>query len=252
MKRVNLIFKQGASVLHLPKPTIVLAALMVLSFSMAPDIDAQRRGGSGRSMGQSSGSHVRQSVGRIGASRSYYGNYGHVGRFSGGHYSRWYWGIPGWGYAFLPFWGDYYWGIPPYSVRFYIDGYNYYDSDGIYYKQENNKYRVVPAPIGHKVKVLPKGSLEFSLDGIKYYYYFGTYYTPQDGKYEVVQPPIGAEVDSIPDGYEKVIIDGQTYFTLNGVQYKAVVHDNVIWYRVVKNNGVNAAPANQPANGEPM
>jgi len=109
----------------------------------------------------------------------------------------------------------------------------------------------VPAPIGHSVKVLPKGSFRFSLNGTQYYYYFGTYYLPRDGQYEVVLPPVGAEVDSIPDGYEKVIVDGQTYFTLNGVQYKAVMHDNKIWYRVIKNNDNNPARTNGSTNEDP-
>jgi len=98
----------------------------------------------------------------------------------------------------------------------------------------------VPAPVGYKVKKLPKGAQEFMLDGVTYYYFYGSYYTPEDGKYRVVEPPIGALVESIPDGYDKVVIDGQTYFSLNGVQYKAVMQDNELWYQVIKNNDKTA------------
>jgi len=73
-----------------------------------------------------------------------------------------------------------------------------------------------------------------------------------DGQYEVVQPPVGAEVDSIPDGYDKVTVDGQTYFTLSGVQYKAIMRDNVIWYRVIKNNGDKPEPTTPSTKEEPM
>ncbi len=72
----------------------------------------------------------------------------------------------------------------------------------------------------------------------------------------MVQPPVGAEVNSIPDGYDKVTIDGQTYYTLNGVQYKAVIWNNEIWYRVIKSNGTssgtNVAPANPSPNEQPL
>ena len=152
----------------------------------------------------------------------------------------------------MPFWGDYYWGIPPYALWFNLDGYNYYDYDGIYYKYDDNKYQVVPAPIGHMVKTLPKGSTQFSLDGATYFYYFGSFYIPQDGQFMVVQPPIGAEVDSIPDGYEKVMIDGQTYFTLNGVQYKAILRNNAVWYQVIKNNGSNTVQPNSQKAEQPI
>ena len=259
MKRANLIFKHCASRIHLPKLAFCFAILMALNLSALPTVDAQRHGGSGRGMGTSGGSHMShisggthmsRSFGRMNKSRIYTGNFVPRNHY-GGRYYR-YWGAPGWGYSFWPFWGDYYWGIPPYALRFYIDGSNYYDSDGIYFKQENDKYKVVPAPLGLKVKTLPKGSQEFTVDGNHYFYYFGTYYAPRDGKYEVVEPPIGAEVDSIPDGYDKVMIDGQTYFSLNGVQYKAVLRDNVIWYQVIKNNSNKPVPSNPPSKEVPM
>ena len=120
------------------------------------------------------------------------------------------------------------------------------------YKYDDNKYQVVAAPIGHKVKTVPKGSLQFTLDGVTFYYYFGSFYTPVNGQFEVVQPPLGAEVDSIPEGYDKVVIDGQTYYTLNGVQYKAVIRDNAIWYQVIKNNEDYSAPTGPAQNQQPM
>ena len=252
MERFKSIIKRSASMLHLPKLAMILPILLAFNLTMPLQADAQRRGGGGgRSFGGGSFNHSGSSVGRINNS-----NFGHEG-FSGRGFHNYrgfsrYRGVPYWRYAYLPFWGDYYWGIPPYSLRFYLDGYNYYDHDGVYYKYEKDKYKVVPAPIGYKVKVLPKGSLHFTVDGNEYYYYFGSYYVPRDGKYEVVQPPVGAEVDSIPDGYDKVMIDGQTYYTLNGVQYKAVLRDNVVWYQVIKNNVDNDAQSSSTNNDQPV
>jgi hypothetical protein len=250
MKRFNLISTQLASFIHLPKLTFALALAIALGMSMPLNAYAQRHGGSGRmGISRSGFNHMGSGFGHVNNVRIHRGFIGPRYHWGGG--LRFYGGFPGWRYSYFPFWGDYYWDIPPYTLRFYLDGSNYYDSDGIYFKKEKDKYKVVPAPIGVKVKTLPKGSLEFTLEGKQYYYYFGTYYIPVDGKYEVVQPPIGAEVDSIPDGYEKVTIDGQTYFTLNGVQYKAIMRDNVIWYRVIKNNANNAAPTGNSSKEDP-
>jgi hypothetical protein len=285
MKRYELNLKHCASLLHLPKLTIALAVLLAMGMSMSLNADAQRGGSGHGSMGRSGGSHMSSGVSRSSGSvsrmspgvrsmspgvrgmsrtgssrigsayargnnvRGLSGNYGHHG-FSGRGYG--FRGLPYWRYGYLPFWGDYFWGIPPYSMAFYLDGYNYYDCDGVYYKKDNDKYQVVAAPVGTRVKELPKNSLEFTLDGAPYYYYFGTFYVPVNGQFEIVEPPLGAEVDSIPDGYDKVMIDGQTYYTLEGIQYKAVLRDNAIWYQVIKNNNDNPAPANPAANDQPV
>lgn len=255
MKRHELNFKHVASVFHLSKLAILIGIMMAMNVSMPFNADAQRHGGSGRgSIGRSSVSgsfsRVGSSYSRIGRVRTLSGNFGLRGYPGRGFY--YYRGVPYWRYSYFPFWGDYFWGIPPYALRFYLDGYNYYDCDGIYYKYDDNKYQVVPAPIGYKVKTIPKGSLQFTLDGVTFYYYFGTYYTPVKGQFEVVQPPIGAEVDSIPEGFDKVVVDGQTYYTLNGVQYKAVLRDNAIWYQVIKNNEDNQAPTAPAQNQRPV
>jgi len=245
--------------------------------SMPLNADAQRGGGSHGGGGRSGGSHMssgvsRSSVGRIspgvgtmsrsgasrigsaygraGSVRTMSGTYGHRGFSGRGGYG--FRGLPYWRYGYLPFWGDYFWGIPPYSMEFYLDGYNYYDCDGVYYKKDNDKYQVVPAPVGTRVKELPKNSLEFTLDGAPYYYYFGTFYIPVNGQYEIVEPPLGAEVDSIPDGYDKVMIDGQTYYTLDDVQYKAVLRNNVIWYQVIKNSDNSPVQENPAGTDQPQ
>jgi hypothetical protein len=80
----------------------------------------------------------------------------------------------------------------------------------------------------------PFRCFSFYFGGIPYYYYGGSYYIERNGAYETVAPPVGALVESLPKGYEKVVIDGQTYYTKGKVQYKAIMKDGDIWYKVIK------------------
>ena len=250
--------KNCASKFQLTKITIALGVLLAFGMSFSLNADAQRRGGSrggshfdsGGNMNRSAGSRFGSGTARTYNGRSFSGNYGHRGFSGRGYYG--YRGLPYWRYGYLPLWGDFFWGIPPYSYWFYLNGYNYYDCDGVYYKKDKDKYQVVPAPIGTKVKELPKNSISFTLDGAPYFYYFGTFYIPSNGQYEVVEPPLGAEVDSIPDGYDKVMIDGQTYYSFNGIQFKAVLRDKTIWYQVIKNNAIDPETSNPATNEQPL
>jgi len=235
MKRLTDYLKNGASLIYLPKLAIIFTILFALEVSTPFTLDAQRRGG-----GHEVRTHTRHTGGY---SRMHHGNFRNRVYTGRGFY--WYRGIPNWRYYSFPFWGAYYWEIPPFSWRFTFNTSDYFADNGIYYRYEKNKYRVVPAPVGYKVKKLPKGSQELTVDSVKYYYYYGSYYTPEDGKFRVVEPPIGALVESIPDGYNKVVIDGQTYFSMDGVQYKAVMQDNELWYQVIKNNDKTAPSSDE-------
>jgi len=263
MKRIKLYSKRSSFSFQLPK--LILATAFFFALSLSTTVDARNGGGrhgggggrsvsSGVSMGRSSGSvGISRSPARVMSSRSVV-NRGSAYR-RGSDYHRGY-GInrayPYWGYPYFPYWGGFYWGISPYALEFMYNDMNYYDNDGIYYRSEDGKYQVVAAPVGYRVKTLPKGSSQFTVDGVPYFYYFGTYYTPSEGQYEVVEPPVGAMVESIPQGYEKLEIQGQTYYILNGVQYKAVMQDNEVWYQVIKNNGNNNVPAYTSKDITPM
>ena len=226
MKPFKFNFKQRALFSHHSAVVTILAILLTLNLSTSMTVDAQRRGGSGS----------RGNVGHIGNYHGYYG--GHYGAHYGGHYIN----RPYWGFSYFPIWGDFYWGISPFAFRFMYNNLYYYFDDGIYYRLDDDKYQVVPAPVGHRIKKLPKGTYEFTLNGAPYHYYFGTFYIPVDKQYEVVEPPIGAMVETIPKGYEKLEIEGQTYYVSNGIQYKAVMRNNEIWYQVIKNNSPVTAP----------
>jgi len=208
--------------------------LFALDLSFISNADAQRNGGRG---GRSGAGHSGMSRGNV---RS--GGMGHSAVISHGrnlgrdfHMSRGFRMNHYRYYPFIPQWGDYYWGIPPYDFRFMYDGMNFYYGDGIYYRDIDNKYEVVPAPEGYQTKVIPKDCFRFTLDGVQYYYFNGSYFIPKDSLYEVVRPPVGAVVESIPQGYDKLEIEGHTYFILQGVQYKAIIKNDEVWYQVIKN-----------------
>jgi hypothetical protein len=70
-----------------------------------------------------------------------------------------------------------------------------------------------------------------------YYYYNGTYYeNVNQHEYVVVAPPVGALVESIPDNFQELVINGDTYYIVDGVQYRATLYNNEIWYEVIKND----------------
>jgi len=240
MKPFKCIFKKQAFISLHSTMVRVLALVLAFTLSSAMTADAQRRGGGGN--------RSTVSRGHISSSHNYSGGHFGVNRGTGTHYSGnyriHYMNRPYRGFSHFPIWGDFYWGISPFSLRFMYNDLNYYYDDGIYYRQDDDRYQVVPAPIGHLEKKLPKEAYQLTVDGQTYYYYFGTYYVPAGKQYEVVQPPIGAMVQEIPQGYEKVEVEGQTYYILNGVQYKAVLQNNEVWYMVIKNNNASIAPTN--------
>jgi hypothetical protein len=143
---------------------------------------------------------------------------------------------PHWHYSAYPKHGAVITTIPRASARITYRGNDFFFHRGVYYHRINGRNVVVCPPIGLRVNVLPRGFLRFWVGPNPYFYYFGTYYVYRDSYYEVVKPPLGALVESIPDGYEKLEIEGQTFYIVDGVQYKPVLKDGVVWYQVVKVN----------------
>jgi len=206
MKRINLNLKNATGSFKLTKVVWTLLILLALDTTISFNADAQRHGGRG------------------------FGGYGHGfygGGFSMGRFRTY-------NYGYYPRWGFYYDVLPVYELQFLLNGVTYYYANGIYYRSENGKYVVTAAPIGYRTKVLPRNCLQFTLDNVTYFYDFGTFYSQRNGQYEVVRAPLGAVIDILPDGADKVIIEGQTFYTLNGVQFKAVIRNNEIWYEVIK------------------
>lgn len=220
--------KFGAWLNNLPKLAMLFVVLFALELSTVVNADAQRRGGFGHSGFRYIG-HPNRSFGEF------------RGRFIAHPY-------------FFPRWGVYYGYLPFWTGSFLFGGLDYYLYDGIYYRNFNGNYAMVPAPIGHRVRSLPKGYEQFYMDSIPYYYYYGSFYMLKGKKYEVVPAPVGAMVEHIPYGYEKVVTKGETYYIGNGVQYKVVLQNDEIWYKVVKSEGdtpSNAPPQKKEQNTQP-
>ncbi|MEA5260140.1 DUF6515 family protein [Arcicella aquatica] len=141
---------------------------------------------------------------------------------------------PNWRYASLPRRNTVVNVAPSTSISVSFGGINFRYDNGVYYRPYQNTYVVAPAPIGIRVKYLPREHRVFNLYNRPYHYYNGAYYEYQNNDYVVVPPPIGALVESIPDGYEKLQINGDTYYIVDGIQYRAVLQNGEIWYEVIK------------------
>ena len=66
-------------------------------------------------------------------------------------------------------------------------GVNFYYANGIWYKPYGRKYVVCRAPIGIRVKYIPRGYQRVRINGVKYYTYNGVWYTKKRGYYTVVR-----------------------------------------------------------------
>ena len=144
---------------------------------------------------------------------------------------------PNYRYAKMPQWGYAYKVAPKNAFIYRHSGIRYHYYRGVYYKPAGTKYMVVRAPVGIRLRTLPKESIHFVLGGRRFFYYYGTYYVKSvdDSEYITVNPPLGARVDALPDGYRKVIYNEKTFYKFEGTYYKAVVDDNgEVWYQVVK------------------
>lgn len=110
------------------------------------------------------------------------------------------------------------------TVRFRGVGFRVYS--GVWYKPKGTKWIVARAPIGARVRVIPKGFRKVIVGSNNYFYHYGTYYMQKGTEYEVVETPTGAEIDSLPNGSETVIINGETYYLLDSTYYMPSVDND--------------------------
>lgn len=98
---------------------------------------------------------------------------------------------------------------------------------GIWYRPANNGFRVVMAPRGARIRVLPAGHRRIVVGPATYFYYYGAFYRKVDNsdEYEVVEAPEGAVVDELPDGGQMEIVDGVEYYVVDETYFRAVVND---------------------------
>lgn len=65
-------------------------------------------------------------------------------------------------------------------------GVNYHYAQGVWYKARGKQFVVVPAPVGIRVKALPKGHRVVKVNRKKYYVYKGIHYKKRGRTYVVV------------------------------------------------------------------
>lgn len=63
---------------------------------------------------------------------------------------------------------------------------NYYIADGVWYKARGRKYVVVNAPVGIKIRTLPRGNKVVVVNGRKLYKYKGVWYKKSGRNFIVV------------------------------------------------------------------
>ena len=107
---------------------------------------------------------------------------------------------------------------------------------GYYYWPWEGCYRRIWPPFGFRIGWLSPYYYAFWYRDIEYYYCCNVYYVyvEEEEEYVVVCPPIGAVVETIPGYSEKLIVDGETYFIADAIQYKAVIVNDEIWFKVIK------------------
>ncbi|WP_110826785.1 DUF6515 family protein [Pedobacter nutrimenti] len=259
------------------KSLILAAALVVMSGFAATSVYAQRsgRGGGGGMRGgggsfhsgggsfHSGGGSFRG--GSISRSSTHISTNVHVGARIGG---RGYYGRPGfWGYRrpyyayynfYRPYLGLSFSVLPFGYYPFYFGADQFYFSDGLFYRQYDDSYKVVVPPVGAQVPSIPSDAKEVTINGQTYYEYKGVYYTigkSADGKTVYVVsgkdgvlntdngsatnaagtgPMVGDVVTQLPDNYREVLIKGIKYYVSeDGVYYEQVVDGNKVTYKVV-------------------
>lgn len=84
-------------------------------------------------------------------------------------------------------------------------GKRYFVHGGVYYSPHKGQYKIVAAPFGLRVNILPKGFVHFSVGAVSYYYAAGNYYKPTDNYYIVVEKPEGT-----PDTLETETVNTST------------------------------------------
>lgn len=112
------------------------------------------------------------------------------------------------------------------GVRF--KGVHFRFHNGVCYRPRGNRFMVIRAPLGIRIRKLPLGYRRFLLGTRHYFYYYGTYYVKADNanEYIVVDAPLGAKIDALPEGYDTLEVNGITYYRLDNVYYKFIVNSD--------------------------
>jgi hypothetical protein len=230
--------------------SLIVVAIILLFSGLTTSVFAQRggRGGGRYFHGPSRGSFGVTSV--------------HIGFRTGYHYRP-----VGWGYAYRRPYYSYRSFYRPYvgiGIRvlpfgyypFYYGADQFYFSEGLFYRQYNNQYKVVVPPVGASVPALPSNAQQVVINGQTYYEYKGVYYSESqnaDGKTVYIVagkdgvlntdhendadngPQIGDVVSQLPEGYKEVMVKGNKYYVSDyGVYYEQIFGDGgKVSYKVI-------------------
>lgn len=241
--------------------SIAIAATLLLLGGVANTVSAQRRGmAGGRVSGMSRGhSGVIRGGGLYAGQRNRIAPF----RYNRGPYVRSYSRVyprayvPGrFGFYYRPHLGLRVSVLPFGYYPFYFGNTQFFYSGGLYYRQDNNSYKVVVPPVGAQVPNIPSEAEEVTINGQTYYEYKGVYYSPTvdangktvyiiAGKDGVLNTPesagdgnsdiqIGDEVSVLPANVREVTLKGEKYYVSeDGVYYQDVSEGNQTTYRVV-------------------
>ncbi|WP_214073488.1 DUF6515 family protein [Mucilaginibacter sp. dw_454] len=141
--------------------------------------------------------------------------------------------------------------LPRGYYPFYFGPDQYFYSDGLYYRQEDNDYTVVEPPIGASIEKLPANAQSIAINGMQYYELNGVYYQPvtrddgtvvyqiagKDGELNIDSgsvsgaqddlPQIGDLVDTLPEGCKILKLAGQKYYvSQEGYYFQDAVDTN--------------------------
>lgn len=216
------------------KALLITAIALILTI-IAYSVQAQRGNGRGRGRDddhRNNGRYGRNDrddrYGRYDRGRNYGYSYGY-----GSPYRNY-----GYNYGYRPYYRPPVFSFSYPRVLIPFGGFNFYFSNGYYYRNWGGSYRVVMPPVGIRINVLPPGYRSYYYGNDPYYYYGGTYYRPYNNQFEVVEPPMGASVPELPTGAKVTVINGQKFYELNGTFYKEDIRENSeLWYTVVGKNG---------------
>jgi|GEM_PF-564759 hypothetical protein len=133
---------------------------------------------------------------------------------------------------------------------FYFGSDQYYYSDGLYYRQQqDNSYSVVEPPVGATIDKLPAKAQAIAINGMQYYELNGVYYQPitkddgtltyqiagKDGELNTADvgssqddlPQVGDLVDNLPEGCKVIRLNNQKYYvSQEGYYFQDAVDTN--------------------------
>lgn len=138
--------------------------------------------------------------------------------------------------------------LPSASIAIRVGNISFRYNSGIFYRPSKHGYKVVKAPIGARVKILPSGYRRLLIGSRVYFVLNDTYYEHDHraNEYIVVEEPqlkkeivqesylqTGTVLSQLPSGSESEYRDGKQYFTDGVHHFEVVVVNGKVAYKVI-------------------